>query len=58
MSVVFAAGCMELQPANTIRSAAALGMAILFMVKTSNGNGKRETLRRTCMAQRSAEPKG
>ncbi|MFT6080462.1 MAG: hypothetical protein ACJAQZ_002524 [Planctomycetota bacterium] len=55
---MFAAGCMELQPANTIRSAAALGMAILFMVKTSNGNGKRETLRRTCMAQRSAEPKG
>jgi hypothetical protein len=46
MSVVFAADCIELQPANTIRSAAALGMANLFMVKSSNGNGERERFAR------------
>ena len=33
---------MELQPANTIRSAAALGMVILFMVSLRNGEGERE----------------
>ena len=42
MSVVFAAGCIELHPANTIRSAAALGMVILFMVNLRNGKGERE----------------
>ncbi len=46
MSVVFAADCIELQPANTIRSAAALGMANLFMVKSSNGNSERERFAR------------
>lgn len=46
MSVVFAADCIELQPANTIRSAAALGMANLFMVKSSNGNGERKRFAR------------
>jgi hypothetical protein len=33
MSVVFTAGCIKLQPANNNMSAAALGMAILFMVR-------------------------